>query len=109
MKSILIITMILIPFLCGNAQKNNDSGIVFDTTLYQLGSVKEGSDKECVFSFVNKNKTPVVITKVNKFCGCVEPTWTKEPVKPDGSGEIRVKFYANTIGTFSKTIYVFTN
>lgn len=109
MKRVLIITILMISFLCGNAQINDDSGIVFNATVYQFGLIKEGSNAECVFSFVNKNKTPVVITKVKAFCGCVVPTWTKEPVKPNDSGKIKVKYYANTIGTFSKTIYVFTN
>jgi Protein of unknown function (DUF1573) len=109
MKRVLIIIILMIPFLCTKAQINVDSGIVFNATVHQFGLIKEGSNAECVFSFVNKSKTPVFITKVKVFCGCVVPTWTKEPVKPNGSGEIKVKYYANTIGTFSKTIKVFTN
>jgi hypothetical protein len=109
MKHVLIITILMIPFLYSKAQINDDSGIVFNATLYQFGLIKEGSSAECVFSFVNKSKTPVVITQVKVFCGCVVPIWTKEPVKPNDSGKINVKFYAKTIGTFSKTINVFTN
>jgi hypothetical protein len=109
MKLLLIIAILTIQSLCGNAQINDSSGIVFNTKIYQFGTLKEGSDAEYVFSFVNKNETPVVITEVKVFCGCIVPDWTKEPVKPNHSGTIKVKFYAKTIGTFSKTIYVFTN
>jgi hypothetical protein len=109
MKNIFLTTILMFSLLCGNAQVNDNSGIVFDTTVYQFGSLKEGSDAECVFTFINKNETPVVITNVKVFCGCVMPDWTKEPVKPNHSGTIKVKFHAGTTGTFSKTIYVFTN
>jgi hypothetical protein len=109
MKRVLITLILMISFLWGNAQINDDYGIVFNTKVYQFGSVKEGSNSECVFSFVNKSKTPVVINNVRSFCGCIEMTWTKEPVKPDDAGMIKVKFHANTNGTFSKTINVFTN
>ena len=96
-------------FLNCVAQIKPDTCIVFDTTIYQFGLIKKGSSVEHVFSFVNRSNTSVVISYVKTYCSCVSATWTKEPVKPNGSGEIKVKFYGETIGTFNKTIKVFAN
>jgi hypothetical protein len=103
-----LLAILMISFLSVNAQKQAGSDIIFKETVYQFGSVEEGSNAECVFSFINKSKTPVAITNVKTFCGCTDVRWTKEPVKPGESGEISVKFYAGNTGTFSKTIKVFT-
>ena len=104
----ILLAILMISFLSINAQVRVDSHIVFKDTVYQFGSVEEGSDAECVFSFINKGKTPFAITNVKTFCGCIDLRWTKEPVKPGQSGKISVKFYASNPGTFSKTIKVFT-
>jgi hypothetical protein len=104
-----MVTFLLMSFLNCSAQVKPDSGIVFDATVHQFGLIKRGTHTEHVFSFVNRNKTSVVISYVRTYCSCVSATWTKEPVKPNGSGEIKVKFYGETVGTFSKTVKVFTN
>ena len=109
MKIVIIITFLLIPFFYAEAQQDSDKGIIFDTTIYNFGLVKNGSLAEHIFSFVNKSKTVVVISNVRTYCSCIKTTWTKEPVEPNASGEVKVKYYANTIGTFSKTVKVFTS
>lgn len=109
MKHFSIIAFLLISFFSTNAQVNNNSGIVFDTTVYNFGVIEKGSDAECVFSFINKSKTVVILTNVKTSCNCTAPTWTKEPVKPGDSGKINVKYNTSKIGAFSKVINVYTN
>ena len=109
MKIAIIITFILIPFFPAEAQKGSDTGIIFDTTIYHFGLVKNGTMAEHVFSFINRSKTVVVISNVVTYCSCIKTTWTKEPVEPNASGEVKVKYYGKTIGTFSKTVKVFTS
>ena len=109
MKIVIIITFLLIPFFPAKAQKGSDTGIVFDSTIYHFGLIKKGTMAEHVFSFVNRGKTAVVISNVGTYCSCIKTTWTKEPVEPNASGEVKVKYYGKTTGTFSKTVKVFTN
>jgi hypothetical protein len=109
MKVLQIITVLMIPFLHCRAQTNVDPGIVFDSTVFHFGMVKKGSSIEHTFSFVNRSKTSVVISNVRTYCGCIAVSWTKGPIKPDESGEIKVKYHALATGTFSKTVKVFTN
>ncbi len=105
----LLVAGLMISLLSCYAQIKDDPGIVFKERVCQLGQVLEGSNTLCIFSFVNNSEAPLVITNIKTFCGCVDLTWTKEPVKPGGKGKVKVKFNADYAGTFSKTIKVFTN
>ena len=109
MKKILLGAIFFILLSNCKAQVNTDVGIAFDSTLYQFGSINKGSIVEHVFSFVNRSKTSAVISSVKTYCSCISASWTKEPVRPNDTGEIKVKFYGETTGTFNKTVKVFTN
>jgi hypothetical protein len=102
-----IFTILVIPFF-SNAQDGADSKIVFDNTTFNFGVLERGSKAECEFSFINKSLSPVAISKVKASCGCTAPTWSKEPVKPNGSGKIKVKYNTNITGSFVKTITIYT-
>ncbi len=91
--------------------KNQDATgyeITFDKNLHDFGIIYKGSRAECVFSFINKSDKPVAITSVKASCGCTVPVWSKNPVKPDGSGTISVRYNTNITGTFYKTITILT-
>ncbi|MBN2805983.1 MAG: DUF1573 domain-containing protein [Prolixibacteraceae bacterium] len=83
--------------------------IVFENVEYDFGNIKPGSNAECVFKFENKGSLPLVISRVAASCGCTTPSWTKEPVLPGKTGEIKVKYDTSRIGMFSKTITVISN
>jgi hypothetical protein len=62
------------------------------------------------FQFTNTGKVPLILNDVKASCGCTTPEWTKEPVLPGKSGNIRVTFNPkNRPGSFSKTIQVNSN
>ncbi|HOH24523.1 MAG TPA: DUF1573 domain-containing protein, partial [Bacteroidales bacterium] len=42
-------------------------------------------------------------------CGCTTPSWTKDPVAPGQSGEIKVTYDTHRIGAFSKSVTVTSN
>ena len=99
----------LLLFFFTRAQNNSDPEIIFDTTIYNFRVIDRGSNAECIFTFINKRQTPIVISQVKASCGCTAPTWSKEPIKPNASGNVRVKYNTNTVGTFIKTVAVYTN
>lgn len=85
--------------------------IEFETLVIDFGDIaKSNTPAETVFRFKNTSKEPVVLTSVRASCGCTTPDWTKEPVLPKKTGEIKVQ-YKNThiVGSFSKTISVISN
>jgi len=63
----------------------------------------------CTFKFSNPGNTPLIVYNVKTSCGCTVPEWTKVPVKPGKSGEIRITYETSQPGFFNKTITVFYN
>jgi hypothetical protein len=72
-------------------------------------TIKKGSDGKQVFKFTNTGDKPLIILMVKSSCDCSVPSWTKTPVLPGKMGEIAVKYNTKNIGTFSKSIEVFSN
>jgi len=90
-------------------QKAEISPLAFDSLVIDYGVISKGADGERVFRFKNTGKDPIIITDVTAQCGCTLPEWTKEPVLPKKTGEIKVKYDTNRIGYFNKTISVKSN
>jgi len=109
MKKILCV-LLLMTFSCYLfSQETGKPVIEFETLVYDFGIINKGEKAECVFTFQNSGKLPLIITEVKASCGCTVPTWTKEPVKPGTKGSVNVKYNTNTVGVFSKTITVNSN
>ncbi len=84
--------------------------MVFDADAFNFGTLEEGAPAEHVFTFVNHSKTPLVIQNARASCGCTTPSWSKEPIKPGGTGTITAKYSTkNRPGDFNKTVTVTTN
>jgi len=109
MKHLFLFTIILLTIIPLNAQDKGNPGIVFDTTEFDFGIIAKGANAECIFPFVNISQAPVIITDVEASCGCTSPSWTKEPITPGNTGQIKVKYNTNIAGIFTKTIMVYTN
>ncbi len=83
--------------------------IYFENTTHDYGNIKYGSDGLCEFAFKNTGKEPLLLTNVKASCGCTTPTWPKEPIKKGKKGTIVVKYNTKIIGSFTKTIRVYSN
>jgi len=83
--------------------------IVFETLTHDFSTISKGGDGNCVFKFTNEGKAPLILSNVQSSCGCTTPSWTREPVIPGATGEIKVHYDTNRIGSFSKTITVTSN
>jgi hypothetical protein len=83
--------------------------IVFDKLVHDYGTIQQGGDGNCVFTFTNQDSKPLVLNNVSAACGCTVPEWPREPIAPGGKGEIKVKYNTSLLGTFNKPITVNTN
>ncbi len=117
-KAIRLLLLLFCIFQCvdGFAQGNDKSGnekdvISFDSKLYDFGDVliTDGA-LDHTFTFTNIGKSPIVIHNVVSTCGCTIPKWTKQPVQPSKTGEIKVTF-KNDQGPypFDKTLTVYVS
>ena len=84
--------------------------IKLDNDGHDFGTVSEGPAADHIFMVTNAGKEPLIITKVQPSCGCTTPSWTKEPIAPGKTGEIKASYGTQgRPGTFTKTLTVFTN
>ena len=83
--------------------------IRFDKKVHDFGDVliAEGP-VSCIFTFTNIGSQPIVVHNVISSCGCTTPEWTREPVRPGGTGTIQATF-SNDQGPypFDKTLTVY--
>ena len=57
-----------------------------------------------------QNKAVIVLTRVIASCGCTTPEWTKEPIAPGKTGDIKITYNPkDRPGPFVKTISVYSN
>ena len=82
-----------------------------EQTSHDFGQIKETDGKvSATFAVKNTGDAPLVITRVIASCGCTTPEWTKEPIAPGQSGDIKITYDPKgRPGPFSKTISVYSN
>ena len=83
-----------------------------DDVSYDFGEVeRKGGDLIKVFRFVNDGDSPLVIKKVAKSCSCITADFSRKPVKPNQTGEIRLKYepHKAELGAFHKVVQIYTN
>lgn len=85
--------------------------INFEKTEHNFGSFLEATGVQTTtFKFKNTGTTPLILNNVKASCGCTTPKWTRDPVAPNGSGEITVSYDPkNRPGAFTKTVTVGSN
>ncbi|MCP4313466.1 MAG: DUF1573 domain-containing protein [Bacteroidetes bacterium] len=92
-------------------QKAMDQGeeIWFEETVHNYGEIPEDGDGSWTFVFKNLGKEAIVINRVRSTCGCTVPVWPREPIEPEATGEITVKYNTAQTGTFFKSLYVYSS
>ena len=127
-KNILILcTALAVMSSCGNnansskeaetvvadttAAEAGSTGVIeYEETVYDFGTVQEGDIVDHVFKFKNAGTAPVILTQVSASCGCTTPDYTKTPILPGESGEIKVSFNsAGQAGVQQKIVTVTSN
>ncbi len=82
----------------------------FDKTVHDFGKVPEAGVIEHTFKVTNVGTAPVVITNVQPTCGCTTPEWSKDPILPGQTKNIKVGYDTkNRPNTFVKPLTVFSN
>jgi len=85
--------------------------IAFDKAQHDFGKVGEGDGTASYdFTFKNVGTAPLIIQDVKTTCGCTTPEWTKQPIRPGGTGFIKVSYdVKGRPGAIDKTITVHSN
>ncbi len=110
-------TIFLLFLITANLFPQNDSMvkdrhkpyILFENTTYDYGTIENGSDGTCIFHFKNAGKSPLIVINCQPSCGCTVADWTKEPIKKNKTGTIKIRYNTSLSGAFQKYITVTSN
>ena len=64
----------------------------FDDVRFDFGKITQGERVTHYYHFKNTGKSDLIITSAKGSCGCTVPSWPKEPIPPNGEGDIKVEF-----------------
>jgi len=91
------------------ADKAAAAEITFTELEHDFGTINQGSEAIFIFEFKNTGKGELIVNNCQASCGCTIPLWTKEPIKENKKGEVKVKYNTNNTGSFSKQVTVYSN
>jgi len=112
MKKMLLMAFMLVACISFASAQAKQAQIRFDKVSHNFGTFSESTPvQECTFTFKNAGDAPLVINQAVASCGCTVPAYTKEPIAPGKSGEIKVTYNGKGKfpGHFKKSITVRTN
>ena len=83
--------------------------IDFEVKEINYGDIFQDDNGLRIFKFKNTGTAPLIISDVQKTCGCTSPSYTKTPVMPGEQGEIQVTYDTKRVGQFTKFVTVYSN
>ncbi len=93
-------------------QRDEESGkypvMTFDETVFDFGTITQGTPQEHVFKFTNTGDADLIIVDAKASCGCTVLPFLRTPIAPGESAEMLVKFNGNG-KIVSKTVTVTAN
>lgn len=109
--------LFILIFFCANLKAQqiispdpNASGMIFDSSSYHFGKVKQGERVNLELHFTNTGKTPLIISNCVTACGCDVATAPREPIPPGGSGIVKYTLDTTSrMGMQQKTITITYN
>ncbi len=111
MKRLIFSSILFIALFSLNSYSQQSKGpiIKFESQVYDYGTIYQGADGNCNFTFKNEGDEPLILSSVRSSCGCTVPVWPKDPILPGQSSSIKVTYDTKRLGTISKQITVVSN
>ena len=83
--------------------------VAVNQTTIDFGSFQKTEKQERSFVLINTGNQLLVIQDVTTSCGCTKVDYSKEPVRPSGTLELKVIYEAEQAEHFNKAITVYCN
>jgi hypothetical protein len=93
----------------GRTQSNENGTIHFNTMDVDYGTIKKDSDPLRRFIVTNIGKNTLHISSCKATCGCTVPNCPQDPIQPNKSAIINVRYNTGRIGQFVKQITVYSS
>ena len=108
----LVLSLLLAVLLvsCGSDESKIDTGLVnnpasategsntkepkieFTVLEHDFGKILQGEQVSYTYKFKNTGNAPLIITAVERTCGCTDIKFPKEPIKPGEGGSISITY-----------------
>ena len=85
------------------------TSVSVNQTELNFGSFPKEEKQERSFVLTNTGKGLLVIQDIITSCGCTKVEYSKEPVRPGGTLEVKVIYEAEKAEHFNKTVTVYCN
>lgn len=110
MKQVIFIFMAIL-LATGVMSAQSKAVISAEETTHDFGTIKEADGNVAyTFKITNAGDAPLVLTRVVASCGCTTPEWTKEPIAPGKTGDIKITYDPkDRPGPFVKPVSVYSN
>lgn len=105
MKKLFLLAAAFVAGFAAMAQKADDL-VKLNAETHNFGKIKQGVPVTTSFTVTNSSDKPVVLESVVASCGCTTPEWSKEPIAPGASTQIKVGYNAAALSTFTKDITI---
>jgi hypothetical protein len=105
MKKLFLIAAAFLTGFTAMSQKPDDV-IKINADSYNFGKIKQNVPVTTYFTVTNKSDKPVVLETVVASCGCTTPEWSKEPIAPGASSQIKVGYNAASAMPFQKDVTI---
>src|ERR1700733_5251412 len=118
MKKLAIVISLFTSVLAASGQSVNGGGTALPVpadvlqikeNAHNFGKIPQGRPATYTFEIVNTGSTPLKLDNVRASCGCTTPEWSKAPIEPGATAQIKVGYNAYAEGTFTKTVSVMYN
>ena len=87
----------------------NSTKVSVNQTTIDFGSFSQSEKQKRSFMLTNTGNQLLVIQDVTTSCGCTKVDYSKEPVRPSGTLELKVIYEAEQADRFNKVITVYCN
>ena len=106
-----LLSLVCLLVFFGSATAMAQAVITFEKIEHDFGKVPEGEIVSYTFKFTNTGDQPLIIHQAFPGCGCTVTDYTKEPIEPGKSGEVKAVFNSGKQfpGNFKKPITVRSN
>jgi len=109
-----ILSIPFLFFMCFTSmaqEPQHSEKLVFEERIFDFGEIEEKDGLVShEFKFKNVGQEVIFVNEVTSGCGCVEFEFPKEPIRPNGTGLVKVTYNpAYRPGFFSKEVAVLSN
>ena len=80
------------PASASESKNTKEPKIEFNVMEHDFGKMIQGEQVSFSYKFKNTGNAPLIISAVERTCGCTEIKFPKEPIKPGGEGVIHITY-----------------